>query len=187
MEKVNFRENKKKSGINKRKGVPFVVTYHPKLKNLSKIIKDNLYLLYVNDEVKKTFTPSPMISFRCSRKISSYIVRAELYPLERTVGSCKCGKKRCELCDMISESDTFSSTVTGGSFKINHQFNCNDKCLVHLATCKICNNSTLVRLQAALDLGGITTNLRVENLIGMKNVCKNIFTVILKVRDITVF
>ena len=30
MEKVNFRENKKKSGINKRKGVPFVVTYHPK-------------------------------------------------------------------------------------------------------------------------------------------------------------
>ena len=51
MEKVNFRENKKKSGINKRKGVPVVVTYHPKLKNLSKIIKDNLYLLYMNDEV----------------------------------------------------------------------------------------------------------------------------------------
>ena len=51
MEKVNFRENKKKSGINKRKGVPVVVTYHPKLKNLRKIIKDNLYLLYMNDEV----------------------------------------------------------------------------------------------------------------------------------------
>ena len=48
-------------------------------------------------------------------------------------------------------------------------------------------NSTRVRLQIALDLGGITTNLRVENLIGMKNVCKNIFTVILKVRNITVF
>ena len=139
IEKVNFRENKKKSGINKRKGVPFVVTYHPKLKNLSKIIKDNLYLLYMNDEVKKTFTPSPMISFRSSRKISSYIVRAKLYPLERTVGSSKCGKKRCEVCDVISETDTFSSTVTGESFKINHKFNCNDKCLVYLATCKICN------------------------------------------------
>ena len=87
MEKVNFRENKKKSGINKWKGVPFVVTYHPKLKNLSKIIKDNLDLLYMNDEVKKTFTRSPMISFPSSPKISSYIVRAKLYPLEGTVGS----------------------------------------------------------------------------------------------------
>ena len=31
-------------------------------------------------------------------------------------------------------------------------------------------NSTLARLQTALDLGGITTNLKIENLIRMKNV-----------------
>ena len=74
IEKVNFREIKKKRGINKKKWVPFVATYPPKLKNLSKIIKNNLYLLYMNDEVKKTFTLSPMISFRSSRKISRYIV-----------------------------------------------------------------------------------------------------------------
>ena len=40
---------------------------------------------------------------------------------------------------MISETDTFSSTVTSESFKINHKFNCNDKCLVYLTTCKIFN------------------------------------------------
>ena len=91
----------------------------------------------MNDEVKKTFTASPMISFRSSRIISSYIVRAKLYPLERTVGSYKCGKKRCHVCDVISETDTFSSTVTGESFKINHKFNCNDQCLVYLATSKM--------------------------------------------------
>ena len=139
MEKVNFCKSKKKSGIKKKKGVPFVVTYHPKLKNLSKIIKDNLYLLYMNDEVKKTFTPSPMISFRSSRKINNFTVTAELYPVERTVRSYKCGKKRCEVWEVISETDTFSSTVTGKNFKINHKFNCTDKCLVYLATCKICN------------------------------------------------
>ena len=139
MEKVNFRKNKKKSGINKKKGVPFVVTYHPKLKNLSKIIKGNLYLLYMNDEVKKTFTPSPMISFRSSCKTSNFTVTAELHPVERTVRSYKCGKKRCEVWEVISETGTFSSTVTGENFKINHKFNCTDKCLVYLATCKICN------------------------------------------------
>ena len=92
----------------------------------------------MNDEVKKTFTPSPMISFRSSRKISSYIVRAKFYPLKRAVGFCQCSKKRYEMCDVLSETDTFSSTITGESFKINNQFNCNDKCLVYLATCKIC-------------------------------------------------
>ena len=33
--------------------VPLVVTYHPSLNSLNKIIRDNLYLLYMNDDVKK--------------------------------------------------------------------------------------------------------------------------------------
>ena len=125
-------------------GGTFLFTYHPKLKSLSKIIKVNLYLLYMNVEVKKTLTPRPMISFRTFRRISSYIVRAKSYPVKRIVGTYKYGKKRCEVCDVISETDTFSSTVTCENFKINHEFNCNEKCLVYLATYKICINSTLL-------------------------------------------
>ena len=34
-------------------------------------INKHLYLLYMNDEVKRVFTPKPMVSFRSSRKISS--------------------------------------------------------------------------------------------------------------------
>ena len=33
----------------------------------------------------------------------------------------------------------FSSTVTGDTFTINHSFNCDDKCLIYLVTCKQCN------------------------------------------------
>ena len=60
----------------------------------------------MNDEVKDTFTPRPMVSFRTSRKLSNYLVRAKLYPLGRTVGSSKC-KKRCEVCENVQNSDTF--------------------------------------------------------------------------------
>ena len=74
-----------------------VVMYHPRLKALSKIIHENRNLLYMNDEVKDTFTPRLMVSFRTSQKLSSYLVRAKLYPLERTLGSRKCSKKRCEV------------------------------------------------------------------------------------------
>ena len=30
----------------------------------------------------------------------------------------------------------FSSSVTNETYKINHQFDCNEKCLVYLLTCK---------------------------------------------------
>ena len=33
------------------------------------------------------FTRGPMVSFRSSGKIGSYLVRAKLYPVERSVGS----------------------------------------------------------------------------------------------------
>ena len=60
--------------INSKKGISLVVTYHPLLKSLSKIISKNLYLLYMDEEVKRVFIPGPMISFRSSRKLSSYLV-----------------------------------------------------------------------------------------------------------------
>ena len=74
-----------------------VVMYQPRLKALSKIIHENRNLLYMNDEVKDTFTPRLMVSFRTSQKLINYSVRAKLYPLERILGSRKCSKKRCEV------------------------------------------------------------------------------------------
>ena len=51
-----------------KKGIPFVVTYHPLLQELSNIIRNNLNWLYTDDEVKKLFSPGPMVSFRSARK-----------------------------------------------------------------------------------------------------------------------
>ena len=76
-----------------------------------------------------------MIIFRSARKLSSYLVGAKLYPLERTVGSCKCYDKQCEVCDNVTETSTFTSTVTQNTYKMNHQFNCSEKGLVDLLTC----------------------------------------------------
>ena len=91
----------------------FVVTYHSQFKHLGRIINQNIYLLNRNDETKKVFSSRPMVSFRSPRKISSYLKRAKLYPLDRVVGSLKYGKKRCEVCMNISETNTFTSNVTG--------------------------------------------------------------------------
>ena len=79
-----------------------------------------------------------MVSFRKVRKLSSYLVTAILYPLERLVGSFKCNGKRCQVCINVTESNTFSSSVDKKEYVINHSFNCNDKCIIYLLTCNKC-------------------------------------------------
>ena len=92
----------------------------------------------MDEEVKKVFFPGLMVSFGSARKVSSYLVRAKLYTLERTISSFKCNKIRCQVCLNVNETDSFTSTVTRKTYKINHKFNCSDKCLIHLLACKKC-------------------------------------------------
>ena len=66
--KVKFLEKGSKKS-KESKGVPFVVTYHPSLNCLSRIIKDNLNTLYMSREAKVVFSPGPMVSFRSAHRI----------------------------------------------------------------------------------------------------------------------
>ena len=54
------------------------------------------------------------------------------------VGSFKCNKPRCLVWVNVTATNTFSSTVTGKTYKINHKFDCDEDCLVYLLTCKHC-------------------------------------------------
>ena len=105
MNKVKFSGHRDKNKAKKKsKGVPLVITFHLLLKDVGNIIHKNLYLLYMDQEAQRVFTPRPMITFLSAWKLSSYLVRAKLYPLEGNVGSCKCYRKRCEVCDNVTET-----------------------------------------------------------------------------------
>ena len=93
MKKVKFPSCNKVQR-KKSKGIPFVVTYHSFLKQLKGILCRNKYLLNKNAEVKQTFTSVLMASCRSSKKLSFYLVRTKLYPIDRIEGSKGCGKKR---------------------------------------------------------------------------------------------
>ena len=77
--------------------------------------------------------PGAMVTFRSCRKLSSYPVRAQLYPLETVTGSCKCDGKRAVYLN-VNETSIFISSVTHETYKINHKFDCNTKCLIYLLT-----------------------------------------------------
>ena len=78
--------------------MPFVATYHPKLKDFGKLIKNLQLFLYSDSDVQRVFSPAPIVSYRSARKIKDYIVRSKLYHIERKVGSYRCGNLRCQVC-----------------------------------------------------------------------------------------
>ena len=38
----------------------------------------------------------------------------------------------------MNETDSFASSVSKEEYKISHCFDCNEKCLINLLTCKVC-------------------------------------------------
>ena len=100
------------------------------------------------------------------------------------MGSYRCGSKRCEVCKYVTETDTFTSSVTGETYKINHRLECNDKCLVYLLTCNKCEKQYTGQTTDNFRGRGNSSSLKVKVLKEEKSVCRNIYINILEVKGI---
>ena len=66
------------------------------------------------------------------------MVRAKVQSLSRECGSSGCSKSSCQTCLNVNNTDVFQSFVTKESYKINHKFDCDSKCIIYLFSCKAC-------------------------------------------------
>ena len=105
-----------------------------------------------------------------------------MYPLERVTGSCKCHGKRCAVCLNVSETSTFTSSVTHNTYKINHKLKCNSKCLIYLFTCKQCAKQYDGQTIDDSHFDGTIIKTITENINVLKRVCRNIFLAIFRAR-----
>ena len=66
------------------------------LKSFQSLINKHLNILYLDENAKEIFMPGSMVTFRSSRKLSSYLVRAKLYTYFRVKnpGGGVCTKSR---------------------------------------------------------------------------------------------
>ena len=68
----------------------------------------------------------------------------------------------------FTETDTFSSIVTGKTFLINHELNCDNQCLIYTLTCEVCKRQYV---EETNDSFWVMT----ENFREMKATCNSIF------------
>ena len=70
-----------KSGSREAKGVPLVITFHPKLKSIGQLLSKKQRILYMDQKTKNFYAPGSMATFLSARKLSSYLERTKLRPI----------------------------------------------------------------------------------------------------------
>ena len=94
------------------------------------------------------FRKVPIVGFRNEKSLKEHLLRASLPILNQTLGSEPCGKRNCQVCQFIVNTDTFSPITTDETFKIKKgPLNCNSKKDVYLPECKKCKNSYVGKAQ----------------------------------------
>ena len=92
-------------------------------------------LLALDKEHQKVFPKVPIVGFCNEKSLKEHLIRASLPILNQTLGSEPCGKRNCQVCQFVVNTDTFSP-MTDETFKINKVLlNCNSKKVVYLSEC----------------------------------------------------
>ena len=126
----------------------FNITYYPTFQNTKTILEELQILLAPDKEHQKVFSNVPIVGFRNGKSLKDHLVRASLPILNQTLDSESCGKRNCQICQFIVDTDTFSSITTDEAFKINKRsLNCNSKKVIYLSECKICKTPYVSKAQ----------------------------------------
>ena len=121
---------------------PFVVTYHPRLPDISKILRELHPILESSDRCKNAIKDVPFVAFRKPKSLGDYLVRAKVEsrkPRDLVLGTVECSSRRCEVCKYMDGNSRFKSSHDDKSYSINYNLNCNSSYVVYLITCKKCS------------------------------------------------
>ena len=142
------------------KRVPFVVTYHPSLGNLSSFLHKHLPTLHSSEKMKKVFPEPPVVSFKKPKNLKDHLVRSRLDSKTSGGGgggSFKtCSDKRCQLCRYTTTTSEFASSTSGLKYVMLGSLSCKSRNVIYLITCKKCGKQYVGET-------GDPLNLRVNN------------------------
>ena len=119
-----------------------ITVCNPVMKNLEKILNDNLHILYVDPDMKKVF-PEGTISVTCKRgKCLKELTSLLLYPgtvKESASRVSKCNESRCDICkNCMAFKNEFTCTATGKTYKVRDDLTCKSDNAIYLINCKKC-------------------------------------------------
>ena len=115
--------------------VPFVVTYHPRLRMMGKVLHRHYNLLRSNERLQKAFPEPPMVAFKRLKNLRDILVHTGARA--RSLGVKCCGDKRCKCCNHLQEETEFK--INDKSHCVRNGGSCNTENIIYGLRCKLCN------------------------------------------------
>ena len=114
--------------------IPFILTFHPLNLPVKNIILKNFKLLHNDNKTSRIFSLPPLISFKCNKNISDFLVRSTLKS-DKSPCTFNLTRKRCKTCPFIHNADK----VTGPkrSIKITDGFICTSANVIYCIKCTL--------------------------------------------------
>ena len=140
----------KPSTIDSLQNLVLVMDYHPNFRDIPKLIRDHLSILYESPRMKKVFSNDKTrirTGFRRTKDLKDLLVPSALPDLNRTdtsnsdvVGCFRCDRKVCDAChNFLLPSNRIKSVATGKNYKIRHSLSCCTDYIIYCALCLLCN------------------------------------------------
>ena len=140
------------SGTKTTDKILLVVTYHPDLPPLSKILRDNLPILHVSEKMKLAAQSPPLVANRWPRNLKDLLTEATLKLSKRHKGSQGCGRPRCKMCVHMKTDTSFISSVTNKRFRASVDATCKTSNVVYLTECARCQKQYVGETENSLHL-----------------------------------
>ena len=84
----------------------FNITYYPAFQNTKTILEELQILLAPDKEHQKVFLNVPIVGFYNGKSLKDHLVRASLPVLNHTLDGEPYGKRNCQVCQFIINTDT---------------------------------------------------------------------------------
>ena len=133
---------KQETKMNNR--IPCVVTFHPRLRHLSSILRNNFEIVSKsNDHLLKMALPEPpLVAYRRLPTIRSMLVHTNFNQqpkVNRVELNRKCNRPRCKACNHFDEKNTFTNLTTGRQVQISNGGTCTTTNCIYAITCTDCS------------------------------------------------
>lgn len=94
-------------------------------------------------KLKRCFKAPSVVAYRRSKNLRDHLVKAKL-PTRKTSGRKKCGFRKCwgfcVTCNLSENSKSHTNKLTGESWKIHAELDCNSSNVIYRITCRKCRD-----------------------------------------------
>ena len=97
--------------------------------------------MFSNSKEHREIFPEPLVTaFRRHKNLNDLLVKAGLTNNNNCDkrGCTRCEKSRCQICQFMSNSDSFYSHLAKKEYKVKFSFNCDSSNVVYLVDCVVC-------------------------------------------------